>query len=272
MSALGHHLMFRTDDDRVLAPSVPQRRALARTVHRLAEDSGLLAFGSADNHLHVVALVDRAQAGVLAHRIACSLRWALALPVPLFPTRFRAIEDQDHLKTAFHYALGQRNRHGVQSDPFLDACSLPDLLGLRLGHWDLIARVREHLPRVRRADLLRHLGPEILEPADDERIAGLLAAGRGGLLRDAAAATTFLADLSSPQRAVVAPLASLTRVLPSLLPAATLSHLLGRSPSRIRDLRHVPVPQTLDRALRLQVALRAWLLAHHPDSLPPGDG
>ncbi|MFH1469781.1 MAG: hypothetical protein ABIO70_35680 [Pseudomonadota bacterium] len=268
MPALGHHVMFRSDDDRVLAPGVPQRRALARSVLRIGGSYGLLAFGSADNHLHAVVLVDRALAGEFAHRLACSLRWALELPVPFFPTRFKAIEDQTYMKTAFNYALGQRNRHGIASDPFLDASSLPDLLGLRPGQGDLITRVREHLPRVRRSDLLRHLGPDDLEPAEGERIAGVLAAGGSGLLLDAAAAVGALPALVPRQRTEPLLLAALIQALAPLLAARALCAVVGRSPSHVRALRAVEVPPPIQRALRLQIALRAWLLAHHPEALP----
>src|SRR6185503_20611071 len=54
--------------------------------------------------------------------------------------------------------------HGFTHDPFHDASNAPDLLGMRvLGTWTA-AHVREHVPRIKRADLLGAIG---LEPDPD---------------------------------------------------------------------------------------------------------
>ena len=53
---IAHHVMLRTEERRVLAPSVMQRRALAAAVHEVA-GAGLLAFRGSDTHVHLLLLV-----------------------------------------------------------------------------------------------------------------------------------------------------------------------------------------------------------------------
>ncbi len=265
MKELGYHLMFRLDDDRVIAPSDAARRTLARTVYRVSAGFKLLAFGAADTHLHVVALCDRRRAGQLAQAIACALRIALALPVPFFPVRIKALEDQHHMLSAFHYVLSQRNRHGIHSDPFLDASSLPELLGMRLLTCDCVKRVREHLPRVSRTDLLRHLGPPQLEPGRFTPTPSV----EYQLLRDAAAGALGLADLSRRTSSTTLARRTLVQCTPGAGGTGELAELIGRSPSQVRRLRQPPVPPRVAHALRLQLALRTWLLENHPEAVEP---
>ena len=255
------------DDDRVLAPSVGARRELARSVYRACRGFSLLAFGAADTHLHLAALEDRERCGKLVHGLCCSLRSSLDLPVPFAPVRYKALVDQHHMRNAFHYTLGQRNRHGVQSDPFLDASSLPELLGLRLLGTDRLLLVREHLPRVRRNDLLRHLGPEQLQPVAPEEIAELLTAGCGPWLADAAAGALALPDLRGRQADTVTACAALARVLEPVASSTAAVAAVGRSSTWIRRLRRKEPAPDLERAVLGQVALRCWLWREHPDLL-----
>lgn len=253
--SLGFHLMFRADDDRVLAPSPSARRRLARAVYRVAAPFPMLAFGAADNHLHVVVLAERPVAADLARRLPSAVRPALALSVPFAPVRNKELVDQAHSKNAFHYALRQREHHGVGPDPFLDATSLPELLGLRLLPTDTLSRVREHLPRLTRADLLAHLGLKALEPVT---VADLepLAMDEATLL-DAAAAALALPALSGREAETVRAHAALVQVLSPALPPGRIAAILDRDGSRVRRLRALPLPPALLRAVRLQLALRA---------------
>jgi hypothetical protein len=256
MTELAWHLMFRTDDDRVIAPSRAKRRLLARTVYKIVEPYGLLSFGAADNHLHLVVCCTREEAGRLAQGLAVALRVVLDIAVPFFPVRFKAIKTQKHLETAFHYALSQRNRHGVHSDPFLDSCSLHELLGARVLPTDCRQRVREMLPRVTRNQLLHHLGPVPLEPCTDliEPV-------------DAAAGAVGLGSLELQPRLTVAPRAALVQLIGRQLTSDQVAELLGRSPSFVRRMRSHPVAPEVALALRLQLAVRRWLLQRHPQLL-----
>ncbi len=258
MLELAWHLMLRTDDDRVIAPGPAERRLLARTVYRVADGAGLLAFGAADNHLHLVVLCSREQAGRLAQQLAVALRGQLRIPVSFFPARIREVRDQHHLRSVFHYVLGQRNHHGVRSDPFLDASSLPELLGARTLRTASMGLARELLPREGRGQLVRHLAIPALEPCCElvqpvDAVAGALGLGdldqhrELGLLGRAA-----VVELCSPQ-----------------LGNSELSELLGRSANTICRLRHLDVPPRLLHAARLQLAIRHYLARHHPSVLEP---
>jgi hypothetical protein len=256
MSELAWHLMFRTDDDRVIAPSPAMRRILARTVYRVAEPYRLLVFGAADNHLHLVACCSRQEAGRLAQSLAAALRWRLSLPVPFAPVRMKAVEDQRHLHTVFHYCLSQRNRHGVQSDPYLDASSLPELLGARLLATDSQQRVRELLPRVTRDCLLPHVGTRVLSPTKE-----LVEPA------DAAAGALGLPSLDVRPDEAMAGRAALVQLAGPGVSSTILAPVLSRSPSYVRRLRSYPVEPALFRAVGLQLALRVWLLDEHPELL-----
>ncbi len=256
MRELGWHLMFRTNDDRVIAPSRARRRLLARTVYRVAGPYRILSFGAADNHLHLVVCCTREEAGRLAQSLCASLRALLEVAVPFYPVRFKAIMDQRHLETAFHYALSQRNRHGINSDPFLDACSLHELLGARTLRTDCRQRVREMLPRVTRDQLLPHLGPRVLEPCND-LIEPL----------DAAAGAVGLGSLDLMPRGTLAPRAALVQLIGHQLKSREIAELLGRSPSLVRRMRTHVVPPEVALAVRLQLAVRKWLHEHHPQLL-----
>jgi len=273
MSELGFHVMLRSDDDRVLAPSPALRRDLARSMYRVAAGFPLTAFGAADNHLHLEVLGDRAMAGDLAHRVMCSLHWALDLPVEFAPVRHKRLEDQGHKRSTFHYALNQRNRHGVQSDPFLDASSLPELLGMRvLDPGDSVRLVREHFPRLQRSGLLRHLGPEVLEPASDAQVRTLVDAGRADLLRDSAAGAVGTANLQGRPPEAVAARTALVQLLAACCTAREIGDLVERTSSVVRRARYRPWQPSLEHATRLQLALRLWLLETHPELLDPIPG
>ncbi len=256
MQELAWHLMFRTDDDRVIAPSTAARRALARTVYELAGPCGLLAFGAADNHLHVVVVCSRELAGRLAQRLAVALRARLGIAVRFFPTRFREVRDQRHLRAVLHYVLGQRNHHGLGSDPFLDASSLPELLGMRLLRTDSVGLVRELLPRVTRGELQKHLGvatlelgPSLVQPVD--AVAGALG----------------LADLDVDRALGHLGRAAVVQLCGDEMPTRVLMELLNRGPRTISRLRGVEVPLRLMRAAQQQLALRQVLQREHPQVL-----
>lgn len=265
MPDLGNHLMFRCDDDRVFAPSTALRRELARSVYRVAVGYPLASFGAADNHLHVELLTDRATAGRFAHALMCSLHWSLGLPVEFAPVRYKPLADEWHKQSTFHYALGQRGHHGVQSDPFMDAGSLPELLGMRVLRTDTPSLVREHFPRLKREELVRHLGMDILLPAGDEQVEQLQELGRLDLLRDAAAGAVAAGSLDGRRAEVAAARAALVQVLRSCCRPAMIGEVIQRRPSQVRHLGRNPAAEPLVRAVRLQICQRLWLLEHHPE-------
>jgi hypothetical protein len=272
MSDLGHHIMLRCDDDRVLAPSVAARRALACAVYRTAAPFPLLCFGAADNHLHLVVLCDRQQAVELVGRLKRSLRWALGLEAPWFPARIKRLADQHHAVSTFHYVLGQRNRHGVGTDPALDASSLPELLGLRIIPTDTLGLVRERIPRLGRERLLLHLGQPDLQPASAATIAALVQEGQGELLRDAAAGALGLPDLTRRSAPATVARHALLQVLAPHCGTLRLARLTERSPSLVRSARQLPRRPQLERAVRLRIDLAVRMLDERGELPAPAPG
>jgi len=163
---IAHHLRFTLDNEAVIASTPEQRRDLARTVLKHGQgDAGLLSFGQADNHLHVIAACDRERAGRLARAISTGLGYCLQLAVGFAPAYIGAVDDQRHLNNAFDYPFRQQARHGLSWDPLFEASNLADLLGLRLLGRYSVARVRQLLPRLTRPRLLQLLGVPELAPA-----------------------------------------------------------------------------------------------------------
>lgn len=156
IAPLGFHIILRLEDDRTIATTAPALRTVARVVLEQGEARGLLAFGTADNHVHAALATDAATAGAFARYVETALRWQLRLGARFDRARIRPLHDQRHAYSTFHYAHRQDSRHELELDRTRDGTSLPDLLGLRALDTSLITRVRTLLPRVRREDLVAH--------------------------------------------------------------------------------------------------------------------
>ncbi|MCC6524906.1 MAG: hypothetical protein IT373_19780 [Polyangiaceae bacterium] len=272
--ALGHHVVLKLYDERVIAPTPAAQRVLGRTALRVGEGFPLVALRAADTHIHLLVACDEATARELARRVAGSLRRALALPVRFDRARATPVVDQRHLLNSFRYVLRQHARHGIASDPLFDASNLPDLLGMRLLGAFTQAHVGALLPRLARPELRALLGvPELDEPRpvslDD--------------LADAAAGAAGLADLCDRSRAAVAARrAAAQAVAHSTATGATaacatatgataststathpsareLASALGVGQHAVRKLLLQPVEPALLRAVRLQLRARAAL-------------
>ncbi len=269
MNELGFHMMFRLEDDRVIAPSVRCRRLLARSVYRVCARSRLICFGAADTHLHLEVAEPQERLGRLTQRLTESLRRSLGLKVRFARPRIKPIKDQHHLVNTFHYVLNQRNRHGVRSDPFLDASSLLELLGLRYLATGSIALVRELLPRLTREDLLPHLWP-VPKPGDPAPPADLLPSEQLVDACDAAAGAFGIATLTRKTEETQQALAALAQASRNQLSSPRIAAMIGRSRKAVWRLWSKEVSPRHAHALRLQLALRAWLCQAHPELLLQG--
>ncbi|MCK6502246.1 hypothetical protein L6R53_02390 [Myxococcota bacterium] len=247
MPALAHQVILRLRDDRVIAPSVAARRALARAVAKAGQPFSLLVFRAADTHLHIVALCPAREAAELGRRAEIALVRALALPVGFNAAHVRPVNDQAHLRSLFFYVLGQERHHGTDLDPFHDASNLPDLLGMRLLAHHSLKTVRAALPRLRRADLLQPLGidelPEL--PASWD------------LLAEAAAAAGGLPDLLGRSAEVVAARRAAVHAAREVLSGAETGRLLGVSDRAVTRLRGEEADKGLVQAVRRQLGVRA---------------
>jgi hypothetical protein len=253
MPPLAWHITSRLYDDRIITPTTRDRRRLARSLLRIGLDSGLLAFGIADTHLHAASVCDRVTAGQLARRAELAAQGLFRYGVPFESARIRPIHDQAHLRNAFWYILRQQQRHDIATDPFFDGSSLPDLLGLRAGSAWIAARVRSHLPRVRGPALLELLGRGV----SFER-----AIGDFTHLRRAAIAAAGLPDLDGRNLPTVRARAAAVRVARPALSARTIAARLGVEPGAVRRLARRPGDPELDEAIRRQLVLR------QPDTHP----
>jgi hypothetical protein len=252
---IAFHLIFRLQNDQVIAASVEERRILARTVLECSRDSQLLAFSQADTHLHEVPACDREQAGRLAHSIETRLRWRLRLAVHFAPVYIKPIEDGRHLYNTFRYILRQPERHGLTLDPNREASNLPDLLGLRpLGGYSA-GNVRQLLPRVRREELLELFGAPEIQPTDDPL----------ACLVEATLAAAALPSLSGYGAEVNVARRAAIEVANDRLSARELGSLLGVARRTIFLRKTRPADAILVLAIRRQLCLQAQR-ARTPDT------
>lgn len=252
MAPIGFHVTMRLGDDRVIAPSPAARRRVARLIRHHGAAFGLLAFRLVDSHIHVLLLCDRRSAGELARRVALAVHAAVPPGAAFEQCRVRPFTDAAHLRNAFDYVLRQNARHGVAHDPRHDGSVLPDLLGLRVGGREIVGRVREHLPRLTREDLLGHLGVATLE-ASGEVTAGVE-------LVEAAVAAFGLPDLAGSSEEVLQARGAAIAAVPEAS-TASLVEVLGVSRRTVHRARAASAPPAHLRAVRLQVSLGAALAA-----------
>ena len=245
MSAMGQHIFIRRRDDRVIAPSTREQRILARTVLSKGKDFGLLAFSVADTHLHLENMGPREESMEMARRIELSLGRKLANDPRFVKASLEDITDQYHLINTFTYILKQDRRHGLSLDPLRDASNLPDLLGLRLLGQYTATRVRQHLPRIQRAQLLECLGVQNLVPAD----------GPPEHLIPAAAAAIGRSRLKGCSAEVTAARRAVIEIAGRSLGCIKLASLLGLHRTTVFRIKARPVDAKLVEAVRLQVAL-----------------
>lgn len=246
-AALGWHVVVRLLDDRVLVATPAEALALARSMAELAVDWPVLAWRAADTHLHFLVLGHRRGAGELARRVNLRLGQGVKGGLCCEAARLRPVRDQAHLRNSFWYVLRQAEHHGVGSDPWHVASSLPDLLGLRLLEEASAGRVRAHLPRVTRRGLLGVLG---------WRDEGLPEAVPLGLISEAGAAA--LGRGSWRSRVVLGEEVRAAGVQLALRQAgrAEVARGLGLSPTTVRRLAVLPVGGRVRRAVEGQVAWR----------------
>ncbi len=253
---LGFHVTLRLEDDRAIATTVPAFRVVSRVALAQGEARGLLAFGAADNHLHALLVTDRVTAGAFARYVETALRWQLGLGARFEPARIRPLRDQRHAYNTLHYAHRQDARHAVGLDPAREGTSLPDLLGLRALGTSLVARVRAHLPRVRREDLVAVLPPGAFAENESFEL---------DVLADAAAAALALPDVSGQCvdsfRARRAAVHAAGREVRGTL----LSDVLRIGVRAVQSMRAQPEEPLLVRAVKLQALVRT-AMRRSPDA------
>jgi len=262
---VGFHVTIRLEDDRPIATTPAAVRVVARVVLEQGEGRGLLAFGAADDHLHAALAADRASAGAFARYVETALLWRLGLAARFERARIRPLHDQKHAYNTFHYAHRQDSRHGLDVDRAREGTSLPDLLGLRVLDTSLIARVRAHLPRIRREDLVRHFQPGVFDmdaPIDLD------------VLADAAAAVLALANLRGRSADTIRARRAAVHAVGPDVSSRRLSECLGIGARAVQALRSQRCEPAVIRAVERQALLRSVMKSvpeAHPGGGIPGD-
>lgn len=266
MNEIGFHVRTSLEDRRVIAPGVAERRALARAVLRIGRDYRLAAFRAPDDHLHMLPLCDRRQAGQLVRRVEIALQRCLALPVGFEPPYIKPLADQRHGYGTFRYIMRQDEHHGLEVDPWGEASNLPDLLGLRLLGGYTSFTVGQFFPRITEEELASRLGiraAQLREPMRPDRALEDLA--------EAAAAAAALPDLRGRSAEVVAARqAAMVAVVPGVR-ASVLAKRLGVTPRVVQRQRALPHDPMLVEAVQRQLRLRGattGLSATAPDVTP----
>ena len=239
-----HHIRLRPRGGWVIADSPEARRRLVRSVLERGEEFNLLAFGLADNHLHIEVMCDRARAGEFARRLEISLGRVLGVEGGFETCWIEAVAGGYHLQRLFFYILRQDNRHQLTSDPFREGSSLPDLFGLRPMGIYTAANVRRWLPRVQRRELLDALGVPSLEPHNGPLI----------WLREAGLAAGALPQLTGKSDNAMTLRRALVAIDPEA-PTHKLADLLQVNRRTIQRLRHQPPDLALVQAIRGQLGL-----------------
>ncbi len=214
---VGSHLVFRAENQRVLATTPNRQRAFASAMCQIGERHGLYSFGLGDTHAHGAFTTLPNESGRLIHDARLALGAALEVRIAapsLFP-----IEEGRHAQRLISYVHSQDVHHGAGLDPWREGTSLPDLLGLRIAAPWLVERVRAIAPRLRRRDLWREWGCEELESVALP------------LLAESAAAAGFA--------------------------TSEVAEALGLTLRAVQRLRLRPAAPELVRAIRLQRGLRS---------------
>ena len=241
-------MTIRLEDDRPIATTPAALRVVARVVLEQGEERGLLAFGAADDHLHAALATDRASAGAFARYVESALVWQLGLSARFDRARIRPLHDQKHAYNTFRYAHRQDTRHSLDVDRAREGTSLPDLLGLRVLETSLIARVRTHLPRIRRADLVAQFPSEAF-------VRG--AALDLDFLAEAAAAALALTDLRGRSADVLRARRAAVHVAGPDVSSRRLSDCLGIGVRAVQSLRNQPREPSLVNAVEQQALVRS---------------
>ncbi len=158
MDDVGQQCVMRLKRHRNIAPTVAERRLLARTVLTVGRDFPIVAFQWSDTHGHMAVAADEAVAAEAARRVESALKQVLRLPVPFAPVDLTPIRDIWHMKNVVGYIFTQGEHHGFQGDPLHEGSSLPDALGWRTLGAHTARKLKEQQPRLRRADLLAMVG------------------------------------------------------------------------------------------------------------------
>jgi hypothetical protein len=243
---IGHHVMCRLVDSRVIAPTTQERRLVSRIVLAKCRKHRLLCFNVPDTHLHLVIAEMESICNELTRRIEITVSLQMKLKVGFAKAHPKPILDQQHLFQAFDYVLRQQPRHNLEWDPYHEASNLSDMLGLRVIGQYTATNVRHLLPRVQRPDLLARLGVDDLVEAD----------GPVGLLVPATLAATGRPHLRGRDLETHTVWRAMLAVVEGSCTLSRLAGLVGVHRNTLARVKKLSVDLRLFQAIRLQLGLR----------------
>ena len=132
--------MFRTEIERRLAVLVLVRAA----------GPWLVTFGLVDDHVHVVVVCSREQAGKVSRAIVLGLRPIAGMAFE--PSYIKPVQTRSHLLRLVAYTIEQPAKHGLATHPALwSGSAFSDIVGARAIE-GFHLRIPDVLPRYRQAD------------------------------------------------------------------------------------------------------------------------
>lgn len=243
---IGFHVTMRLEDGRPIGKTIAELRVIVRVALAQGRLRGLLAFGTADNHLHALLAIDRPSAGAFALYLETGLQQRLRLGAPFEPARIRPLQDQNHANNTFWYVQRQDKRHDLRRDPFYEGTTLPDHLGARVIDTVLDERRGMFLPRTHREEVVERFPAG----AFDERPLEL------GVLEDAACAALAIPNLHGRSPDVVSARRAVVHAVGPEVSDKVLGDCLDMRARVVRSLRALPPEPRIVRAVRMQALLR----------------
>lgn len=181
-----HQIVLTAERERRF-PLFTEEKHYLEALHRIGRvcRGNLVLFALIAEHLHLIALLSRAAAGRLAHRVLLTLR--PMVQTPLATSYIKEVEGPGHMYRSVRYELKQPTKHDMPGPPALwPGSCLPELVGARLIP-GLTLRIQEALPTFQVKQALKILGlpGEMILPAGRRQ---LRAAGASRLVAATAAA------------------------------------------------------------------------------------
>jgi hypothetical protein len=213
----------------------------------------MVLFCVVDDHIHVILLCDRKEAGRMAQRILLALRPLTA--VSLDPARIRPVETRAHLQWLVRYILNQPRHHQLEVHPalFEGSCFL-DLIGARVLE-GLTLRIRQALPRFHLDDSYDAVRAR---PVELSLVTGekLRRAGAARLAAAGAAALGVERELTGTTRPVVSARVAVSRIARSVgIPISEIAYALGITPQAARRLARRVIDDRFLKSVALRIAL-----------------
>jgi hypothetical protein len=247
MEEVGQQCVMRLRRDRNVAPTIAERRVLARTVLTVGRELPIVAFLWGDTHGHMAVAAGQSVAAEAARRIESALKQVLRLPVPFAPVELTPIRDVWHMKNVVRYLFTQGEHHGFDGDPLREASSFPDALGMRTVGVETARTLKAALPRMNRAGLLAMV--DLVDPD--------CAARWDGDWLEAVAAAACRPGGRGKHRDAITARAALVRLALASFSPREIRDRLGVSGAAYRRLLEVEPAAAVVRAVRQQLVLRS---------------